>query len=231
MAVGAVLTEEFARGMAMVSGSDGYAVVKLGLWYGKSKAPGRSTVFRYQWCEVDNPSYHGPHCMQLQLARTTACMGVCVLVALVVLLALLITYAVRMRFEGRLTRMAAGLCAMASLCFAICLGMWTMLVLSLSEKGEDNKAQLSVGMSWLAEGGAFIIAFLLTVNMLQTAKRIDREVAASTLKAEKKAGGVEGGKASAVAVVAGGGDNPRKPEKHRAGRRSQGSHGGGDLEA
>ena len=232
VAVGAVLSEEMAAGMAMVSGSEGYASVKLGLWHGKSQTAGRSEVFRYQWCEVDSPSYHGPHCTQLQVARTGACMGVCILVALVVLLALLITYAVRMRFEGRLTRVAAGLCATASLCFAVCLGMWAMLVLSLSEKGEDSKAQLSIGMSWLAEGGAFILAFLLTVNMLQTARRIDHEAMASTLKVEKKASaGAEGGKASAVAVVAGGGESPRKPEKHRAGRRSHGSHGGGDLEA
>jgi len=209
--------------MAMVSGSEGYASVKLGLWYGKSKTAGRSEVFRYQWCEVDSPSFHRPQCTQLQVARTAACMGVCLLVALIVLLALLITYAVWTRFEGRLTRVAAGLCATASLCFGLCLGMWTMLVFSLSGKGENSKAQLSIGMSWLAEGGAFIIAFLLTVNMLQTARIIDHQVMASTLKAERKAStGVEEGKANA------GGDSPRKPEKPRAARRS---HGGGDLEA
>ncbi|KAM3577310.1 hypothetical protein VYU27_000740 [Nannochloropsis oceanica] len=32
LALGAVLTGEFANGMAVVSGSEGYASVKLGLW-------------------------------------------------------------------------------------------------------------------------------------------------------------------------------------------------------
>lgn len=224
LALGAVLTGEFANGMAVVSGSEGYASVKLGLWYGKSKRAGRREVFRYQWCDVDSPSFHGPHCTQLQVARTAACTGVCLLVALVVLLVLLTTCTIKIPMEGQLTRMAAGLSATASFCFVVCLAVWTILVLSLSEKGDDSKAHLAIGMSWLAEGGAFIIAFLLTINMLQTAKRIEQEASASILNAEEKTGWVEAGKASA----AGGGDNPRKIEKPRAGRRS---HGGGDLEA
>ncbi|GAB5032259.1 Hypothetical protein NocV09_00802250 [Nannochloropsis oceanica] len=169
LALGAVLTGEFANGMAVVSGSEGYASVKLGLWL-----------------------------LELRHARIP--------------------------MEGQLTRMAAGLSATASFCFVVCLAVWTILVLSLSEKGDDSKAHLAIGMSWLAEGGAFIIAFLLTINMLQTAKRIEQEASASILNAEEKTGWVEAGKASA----AGGGDNPRKIEKPRAGRRS---HGGGDLEA
>lgn len=213
-ALGAVLTAEFASGMAMVSGSDGFAKVNLGLWHGIAHIAGRRQVFRLEWCDASSPSFDGPYCAQLQVCRVAACAGVCLLVAVSVLLALLATNAVRTRFEAPLTKIVAGTFAMAALCFGTCLGVWVALVVSLSTKEEDSKARLSIGMSWLAEGGAFILAFLLAIKMLQTATRIEGEARIATDMNKRARNGTQT-------------SYPNKPEKPR----SRPSHDAGDLEA
>jgi hypothetical protein len=103
---------------------------------------------------------------------------------------------------------------MAALCFGTCLGVWVALVVSLSTKEEDSKARLSIGMSWLAEGGAFILTFLLAIKMLQTATRIEGEARIATDMTKRAGNGMQT-------------SYPNKPEKPR----SRPSHDAGDLEA
>ncbi len=213
-ALGAIVSNEFASGAAVVNGSEGFATVKMGLWHGSSLSAGRQQVVHYEWCLENSPSYHFAHCAYLQTARVSACVGVGVLVALLVLLALLTTFGVRARLEPKLARVAGGIAGFAALCFALCLAVWAVLVLDLSSGKGGGKAQLSIGISWLAEGGAFILAFLLVVSLLQTARKIGAEQAILL-------GQATGKPAELVAM----GTTKRDRTRSRA------SHGGGELEA
>jgi ABC-type nickel/cobalt efflux system permease component RcnA len=59
--------------------------------------------------------------------------------------------------------------------------------MGLSQKS-INKAALSIGMSWLAQCGACLLAFLATLNLVLAARRIDKEIAQLNLGAAGRRG-------------------------------------------
>lgn len=83
--------------------------VQLGLWCGtlKQTASRPARTFYYGWCEANNPAYDDTNCFSLLLARIGVCLGICLMVAGVVVIALLSTYVIKLRLEPTMARVAA----------------------------------------------------------------------------------------------------------------------------
>ncbi len=92
-----------------MGGSEYYSNVRLGLWYGVSKTTSSrpERTFYYGWCESGTPAYDGANCLSLTLARAGACLGVCLMLVSVVIIALLGTYAIKLRLEPTMARFSA----------------------------------------------------------------------------------------------------------------------------
>jgi len=92
-----------------MGGSEYYSNVRLGLWYGVSKTTSSQPerTFYYGWCESGTPAYDGANCLSLTLARVGACLGVCLMLVSVVIIALLGTYAIKLRLEPTMARVSA----------------------------------------------------------------------------------------------------------------------------
>lgn len=89
--------------------SEYFSNVQLGLWYGILKATSSrpERTFYYGWCEVDNPAYDDTNCFSLVLVRLGACLGICLMLAGLVMIALLSTYVIKLRIEPTMARVAA----------------------------------------------------------------------------------------------------------------------------
>ena len=133
-------------------------------------------------CEAGTPSYDGGHCFDLTAARVGACLGVCLMLAALVVVALLATFVIKLRLEPTMARVAAVFTGAAFLCFLLCAALWAHLVLALSHAtqggsgGGSKAAALSIGTSWVAACGGCLLAFITTLNLGLAARRIDKEL-------------------------------------------------------
>lgn len=93
----------------MMGASEYFSNVQLGLWYGILKATSSrpERTFYYGWCEADNPAYDDTNCFSLVLARLGACLGICLMLASLVMIALLSSYVIKLRLEPTVARVAA----------------------------------------------------------------------------------------------------------------------------
>lgn len=161
-----------------MGGSEYFSNVQLGLWYGVSKATGTrpARTFYYGWCDAGTPAYHAVNCISLTVARVGACLGVGLMVASVVVVALLGTYVIKLRYEPTMARVSAVFAGTATACLLLCVALWARLLLGLSQKDAPSKAALSIGLSWLLACGGALLAFLSTLNLVLAARRIDMEL-------------------------------------------------------
>lgn len=174
-------TDDWSSGSAVMGGSEYFSNVQLGLWYGVSKATATrpARTFYYGWCDTTTPAYHAANCLSLTAARIGACLGVGLMVASVVVVALLGTYVIKLRLEPTMARVAAVFAGTATASLLLCVALWAWLLLGLSQSQKDapSKAALSIGLSWLLACGGALLAFLSTLNLVLAARRIDKELA------------------------------------------------------
>lgn len=197
-----------------MGGSEYFSNVQLGLWYGVSKATASrpARTFYYGWCEAGTPAYHAANCLSLTVARVGACLGVCLMLASVVVVALLGTYVIKLRLEPTMARVSAVFAGAATLCFLLCAALWARLILALSQKDATTKAALSIGVSWLLECGGCLLAFLATLNLVLAARRIDKELV--ELGQHMQAGGA--GRRGSKSSLQQGGGGAAAPGSHHS---------------
>lgn len=219
-----------------MGGSENFSNVQLGLWYGVSKATASrpARTFYYGWCEAGTPAYHTANCLSLTIARVGACLGVCLMLASVVVVALLGTYVIKLRLEPTMARVSAVFAGASTVCLLLCAALWARLVLALSQKDATTKAALSIGVSWLLECGGCFLAFLATLNLVLAARRIDKELlelgqhmqAGGAVRCGSKSSLQQGGAGGAAAGPAGSHHSHGHHHNHHHGHHKHGHHHG-----
>lgn len=58
--------------------------------------------------------------------------------------------------------------------FLMTVSLWARLILALSS--DDKEASLSLGISWLAQAGGFVLAVLTCINLIFASRRVADEL-------------------------------------------------------